>query len=421
MASLLIVEDNFELAALIEAAAEARGHEAHAVYSGRQAMDVLARRKPDLAIVDLLLPDIGGGELLGHFKTAGVPAIAMSGVYKGSKFAAEAKDKHGALAFFEKPFPLIEMIIIVEAITGQAGAAAPLPRAEEEEIPLEVVVVEPTQPEPADLIPLAEWERIWRRDQSPRKERAQPAAELPKAGKLAETSVPRLLNAFFQAKHSGELVLHHPPAIKVVSFENGRPVYAASNLAHERFARFCARKGLLPQADLDAVAALAREEGLRTGVAMVKLDLITEARRVELLSEQIREIIWSTFSWRDGSYSFTRGKKLRDDLARLDVFPGELILLGYAQLPLVALRQLMPPTRVLVPNADPPYALEQFAFSYEQASMLAHADGTKEVSDLLALSDLAERDALAFLVALQELGFVTERKESSGRRMSFGL
>src|SRR4051812_19635044 len=109
MATLLIIEDNFELASLLQAAAEARGHTAVAVQTGRAALEAVAARKPDLAICDLLLPDLDGGELLGKLKTLGVPAIAMSGVYKGSKFAQLAREQHGAIAFFEKPFPLHDL------------------------------------------------------------------------------------------------------------------------------------------------------------------------------------------------------------------------------------------------------------------------------------------------------------------------
>lgn len=419
MATLLIIEDNFELASLLQAAAEARGHLATIARTGRSAVDSVAARKPDLAICDLLLPDVGGGELLSRLKALGVPTIAMSGVYRGSKFAHEAREKHGVIAFFEKPFPLHDLMLCVEAI---GGPATQVPADANDELTREVVVVEPASQEPGDLLPLEQWERIWRKSSPAPTQLPAVKKVLPRAGLIKDTSVPRLLNAFYQAHHSGELVLHRPPAIKVVSFEKGQPVYAASNLAHERFARFVARHGLLPPADLDAVAALAREQGLRTGIAMVQLGVITEPQRIKLLEGQIREIIWSTFSWIDGEYSFTRGKPLRADLVRLDVFPGQLIFEGCLREPLVALRARMASSRLLGPAADPPYPLERFRFSNEQASLVAAADGTKSVGDLVAVTDLSERDALGVIVALEQLGFVEERKEAPrSRRVSFGL
>ncbi len=416
MAALLIVEDSFELATLLQAAAEARGHSARAVHSGKAAIDAAVAQEPDLAICDLLLPDVGGAELLEQFRALGIRTIAMSGVYRGAKFAKQVREELGAIAFFEKPFPLNDLLLCVEAVCGPAPlpiADTPLPPVDE--LMNEVIVTEPSPDDSA-------WEKAWSRA-GPGRPVAPPARKsLPRAGSLKDTSVPRLLNAFFQGQHSGELVLHRAPAIKVVSFEAGAPVYAASNLAHERFARFVGRKGLLQPPDLDAVAALAREEGLRTGIAMVRLGVLTEHQRLALLSEQIREIIWSTFSWADGEYSFTKGKPLRADLARLTVFPGELILEGCLREPLVALRARLPATRLLAPAADPPYALERFRFSNEQAQLIALADGTKSVADLIALTDVSEREALGLVVALEQLGFLAEKKETvRARRVSFGL
>lgn len=414
MASLLIVEDNVELGALLQAALDARGHTSTVVHTGNEGI-AAAASKPDLAIVDLMLPDIAGAEVLLALRKQGVKFVVMSGVYKGARFAQEARETHGAIAFFEKPFPFSDLTLCIEAIVGPAAPAL----SEEQDIDDVTVdvVVEPGVEEPAGLPPLAEWEQIWRRPAGvPRPKRPEPA----RSGSLKDTSVPRLLNAFWQAKHSGELVLHKAPAVKVVAFQEGRPIYAASNLAHERFARFVARRGLLREDDLQAVAELAREEKLRTGVAMVRLGVITEEQRTDLLHQQIREIIWSTFTWTEGDYTFTRGKPLKPDLSRLDVFPGDLILEGIAREPLIALRARLPAGRRLFPSADPPYPLEKFKFNGQQASLIAGTDGTKTIADLLALSDLSEREALGLLSGLEQLGFLEERKDRS-RKVSFGF
>ena len=59
----------------------------------------------------------------------------------------------------------------------------------------------------------------------------------------------------------------------------------------------------------------------------------------------------------------------------------------------------------------------------EQALLLAYADGTKTVADLLAVTDLSEREALATLRGLELLGVLEERQDAPSRRhrISFGL
>ncbi|WP_164018844.1 response regulator [Pyxidicoccus trucidator] len=458
MARLLVVEDNHELASLIVSAAESRGHEARAAYTGEAALEALGPgSKWDIALVDLLLPDIRGSEVLGALRAHGIPAVAVSGVYKGDRFAQEAVQVHGARAFFSKPF---ELNAVMEALE-EAGGISPEPRAsppvpesappdelldEDDLIVLEELAPEPEEgdaasslhsvaetealPVPDDgehalPLPFERREKVWSPTAaSPATPSRGTLPEWTLAGDLKDTSVARLLNAYYEARHHGELKLKQGSILKVVYFEAGRIVYAASNLGQERFGRFCVRRGVLPEARLAEVAAYAKEHGLRTGEAMLRLGLMDAARRQQLLEEQVKEIIWSTFTWTEGQYGFSAMRPQRADLVKLSVFPGDLVLEGMEKTEtLVALRQRMPPSRRLFPTADPPYGLHELKLQGPQALLLAYADGSKTVEDLLALTDLSERQALATLRGLELLGVLEERPEAPSRRhrITFGL
>ncbi|QSQ14896.1 response regulator [Myxococcus landrumensis] len=462
MARLLIVEDNHELASLIVSTAQSRGHDARAVYTGEAALEALSPgSKWDAALVDLLLPDIRGSEVLGALRAHGIPAIAVSGVYKGDRFAQEAVQVHGARAFYEKPFELIQVLEALE----QAGGVAPAPRApppvEDEDAPnellddVDLIVLEELMPDPEESadtgapmqaipdsaplpgleheeaalpLPFAHREKVWSGAQpttppAPAKgPRALPEWSL--AGNLRDTSVARLLNAYYESRHHGELKLQQGSILKVVYFESGHIVYAASNLANERFGRFCVRRGVLTEERLAEVAAFAKSEGLRTGEAMIRRGVLDAERRKLLLEDQVRELLWATFTWTEGAYGFSAMRPRRADLVKLSVFPGNLILEGVEKTEtLVALRQRMAPGRRLFPTADPPYGLHELKLQGPQALLLAYADGSKTVEDLLALTDVSERQALATLRGLELLGVLEERPETPSRRhrISFGL
>jgi CheY-like chemotaxis protein len=488
MARLLIVEDNPELASLMVAAAQSRGHFAQAAHTGEEALALLRPGAFDAAVVDLLLPDMRGTELLTTLVPFGIPAIAISGVFKGDRLAREATTVYGAREFFEKPFELDALLSALERTCGLPGASAPPPPPQEDdeeetivelleeltpldEEPAPIVAgvpltsAEAASPRPADPVlgqaealmgladlaeaaarsdveasavqgppepeihlPFGEREKVWA------KAAPTEAKDLPRVGRRAlpewtlegeikESTVPRLLNAYYEARHHGELKLKQGQVLKVVYFEAGKPVYAASNLAHERFARFCARRGVLSDSDLQAVAALSKEEGLRTGDAMTRLGLLDAAKRRALVEEQVKEIIWTTFSWSTGGYGFSPMRLQRAGLLKLSIFPGDLILEGVLkQETLVALRQKMPRERRLFPRADPPYGLHELKLAGPQAMLLAYADGSKTVEDLLALTDLSEREALATLRGLELMGILEERREEpSRRRITFGL
>jgi CheY-like chemotaxis protein len=419
VANLLIIEDNPDLARLLASIGEMRGHLTRVASTGAEAMVALGEQRFEAAIVDLFLPDIEPSELFARLKTAQVPAFAMSGVYKGDAVATEATQRHGAIAFFQKPFRVLEMLKQVEHLTGVAERQPPPPPPDAFDVPLEVTVTEP-EPEPQpDLPPIDAWERSWKTAPPPK---PAPKAQLARTGSLKTTNVPLLLNACYQAHLNGDLLLKHggSAAVKSVSLDAGQPVYAVSNLAHERFARFCARKGVLRADDLDAVAQLAKEAGLKTGEAMLKLNVIDDAQRRALLQEQMKEIIWSTFLWAEGEYVIAPERPLREGAIKLPLFPADLIVEGCLKTPLLPLRERLPATLKLSPTAAPPYPLEGLKFTGEQARLIAYADGTKTVADLLALTDLAERDVLALLYALLQTGFV-EARASRPHRVSFGL
>jgi CheY-like chemotaxis protein len=583
MARLLIVEDHPELASLMVAAAESRGHEAQAVHTGEAALALLRPAAFHAAMVDLLLPDMRGSAVLSALREHAIPAVAVSGVFKGDRFAREATEVHGARAFFEKPFELLQLLESVEQLCGltrplpspapdeeeevvvfedaslldvddepvfdpppfippsqdltpvvqglalveevqdpmMGEAPAPPPAAAEQELTptrstpalvAETASTEPRQAAPApqedphgeapvpgvdepephqqelvpptaesaalqenapvtlgteDLeelgvldalneteakaeqapveetsaeppaeqapsssepaaglaLPFGEREKVWTKTAtSGTRDRSLPEWSL--SGDLKNTSIPRLLNAYYEARHSGELKLKQGAVQKVIYFEAGRPVYAASNLAHERFARFCVRRGAVPEAKLQEVLTLAREQNLRSGEAMIRLGLMDAPLRQQLVVEQVKEILWSTFSWTEGAYGFSPMRPPRAGLVKLSIFPGDLILEGILKSePLVTLRQRMPHSRKLFPSAAPPYGLHELKLKGQQALLLAYADGSKTVEDLLTLTDLPERDVLATLRGLELIGVLEERRDepTNRSRISFGL
>ncbi len=612
MARLLIVEDHPELASLMVAAAESRGHEATAVHTGEAALALLRPAAFHAAVVDLLLPDMRGSAVLSALRDHAIPAVAVSGVFKGDRFAREATEVHGARAFFEKPFELLQLLESVEQLCGltrplppaasaeddeevvvfedaalldmedepvftssedepifspppeeqppeehpqeehppvveglalveeaqdpmgdEAPAeAAPAPETEPapqddappeqeppfgqgapvtlktedleelegleelasdhetptmaisseelqaldalaqqieeapapppaddelkalealeptaeaanplsadeafqalealeatQEPPAPAVAQEPSlDPEPGLALPFGEREKVWTKPATSSIGR-RPPPEWSLSGDLKNTSVPRLLNAYYEARHSGELKLKQGSVLKVVYFEAGRPVYAASNLAHERFARFCVRRGVLPEAKLREVATLAREQNLRSSEAMIRLGLLDARKHAQLIEEQVKEILWSTFSWTEGAYGFSPMRPPRAGLVKLSIFPGDLILEGVLRSePLETLRQHMPRSRRLFPSAAPPYGLHELKLKGPQALLLAYTDGSKTVADLLTITELPERGVLATLRGLELIGVLEERRDEPGpsnrSRISFGL
>jgi DNA-binding NtrC family response regulator len=65
---ILIVDDEAAVADSLRLIFSNRGYEVRAVYSAEQAIEVLAEWQPDLAIVDVMLPQMNGIQLAGILK-----------------------------------------------------------------------------------------------------------------------------------------------------------------------------------------------------------------------------------------------------------------------------------------------------------------------------------------------------------------
>ncbi len=240
-------------------------------------------------------------------------------------------------------------------------------------------------------------------------------------GDLASTRVPRLLAALHVARATGALTLARGPLKKLVLFEQGRPVFAVSNVPSERFAVRCVREGVLSP---DALGTILAEIGPRSPLneALVARGLLEDARRVSMIGDQISEILWSTFAWREGSYRLLAGSRARRPIARMVLCPGDLVLEGFRRTAtLERLRLDLPDMLALAPAADPPFAPGDLAIAPGEASMLGQADGTKTVRDLIVLSGLDERSSLAFLQGCREIRILDEvtRALAGTRRIGF--
>src|SRR3954468_21402955 len=124
---ILVVDDNPELLTLLSSAFEEAGYLVQTAARGRTAVEMSRKDRPDLAVIDVLLPDLMGFDVAEALKRLRIPFIFMSGVHKGGKASANAMGRYGALAYFEKPF---ERTALLDAVT-RAMPIQPGTRAEQ--------------------------------------------------------------------------------------------------------------------------------------------------------------------------------------------------------------------------------------------------------------------------------------------------
>ena len=115
MATILVVDDELGIRALLSEILTDEGHTVELAENAAQARQVRESLRPDLVLLDIWMPDVDGVSLLKEWSAAGqlsMPVIMMSG--HGTIDTAVEATKVGASAFLEKPITLQKLLRAVE-------------------------------------------------------------------------------------------------------------------------------------------------------------------------------------------------------------------------------------------------------------------------------------------------------------------
>lgn len=119
MNRILVVEDEKSINDLIEMNLTEAGYVCECAYDGLQAADILERESFDLVLLDIMLPEVNGYELLDFIKPMGIPVIFITA--KGSMEDKVRGLRLGADDYLVKPFEIVELLARVEAVLRRAG------------------------------------------------------------------------------------------------------------------------------------------------------------------------------------------------------------------------------------------------------------------------------------------------------------
>lgn len=122
---LLIADDEKELARAISVVLEHSGYEVDTAHDGEMAIEMLTNESYDAYILDIMMPNKNGIEVLEHIRSNGInsPVIMLSA-------KAEIDDRingldAGANDYMTKPFAMGELLARIRAATRNIETAAP--------------------------------------------------------------------------------------------------------------------------------------------------------------------------------------------------------------------------------------------------------------------------------------------------------
>lgn len=126
---ILVIEDDSDIAELVEYNLKEEGFRVEVQTNGRKGLEQAQRSKPDLIVLDLMLPDLGGLEICKTLKkddqTHPIPILMLTA--KGEEVDRIVGFELGADDYLTKPFSTRELVLRIKAILRRTGEKAQEP------------------------------------------------------------------------------------------------------------------------------------------------------------------------------------------------------------------------------------------------------------------------------------------------------
>ena len=122
MARILVADDDVDIRELVEFKLSTLGHEIVAVNDGASAIDACREHKPDLAVLDVMMPGMSGLDAIRVIRSdpalVGIPVILLTA--RAQESDVETGFDSGADDYITKPFSPRELASRVQALLARS-------------------------------------------------------------------------------------------------------------------------------------------------------------------------------------------------------------------------------------------------------------------------------------------------------------
>lgn len=124
--TILIVDDEPYMIRLLQHHVERAGYKMVKAVNGREALEKVGSEKPDLIIMDVMMPELNGLEVLSQIRespeTAELPVIIMTA--NAQRFTKEEAEAAGVSAFLTKPFSPTQLMLQIQNQLDEENSVA---------------------------------------------------------------------------------------------------------------------------------------------------------------------------------------------------------------------------------------------------------------------------------------------------------
>jgi CheY-like chemotaxis protein len=120
--TVLVVDDDRDAQEILTRTLQSAGYRVVAVGSGAKGLEVVARERVDVILLDVMMPGMTGWEVARRLKedgaTAGIPLVFLSA--RTQEEDRRKGEELGVAAYVSKPFDPVELVDTIRRLTGRA-------------------------------------------------------------------------------------------------------------------------------------------------------------------------------------------------------------------------------------------------------------------------------------------------------------
>jgi len=377
--TVLCVDNDRNLCEVLAKALRSEGYRVATAHDGDLALEAVGRVRPDLMLLDLILPKRDGFAVLEALRAlpapqSELPVVLISGCSPTPEYTRRAEALRAA-ALLRKPVSLETLFAAVARELGQPPRSAS---------------------KRSSAAPGA-------------------AAESGLEGSFEQLPFAALLHHLHGLRATGVLHLSHDRKRKWLRLRDGYPIGVRSNLVNECLGNHLVRAGRITASEL-AESRRRMQDGQLQGEILVAMDLLSEDEIATALRAQAEEKLFEIFGWPTGAFRFEVGGHLQraNDLT-LERSPANLILEGVrSRLPIERIDAYLAANShcMLSLSESPFYRFQEVDLDTEQQKLVRDLEKPRRLAEFIGASDDVRRTVYALIAA----GTLEPRGEAAAKR-----
>ena len=234
-----------------------------------------------------------------------------------------------------------------------------------------------------------------------------PSSKFQYRGHLRETALPEMLYSIERFRVAGVIEASNGPVVKRVYLRDGYVIHAASNDRSDSLGEFLRRRSALDQAKLDRIQQQRAKGKKRVGELLIESELMTPRQVFAAIREQIEDVVWSLFYWRDGEVTFSIGEFRDVDMIQIQLPVGRVIIEGIKRAPEAKplIERVGKKDTVLEPTFQPESLIE-LGLDREEYALLRAVDGAKTLYQLCSEGPFSAAENAKMLYAFRVLHLI---------------